>query len=62
MAPITVAVESLTTPAGRDHRRQRQQQPVAAQAAAAFRPLEEQLVAHPLDVDFTQAAHLCHGP
>ena len=41
-----------------NHRRQRQQEPVAAQPAAAFWALEEQLVAHPLDVDVSQAAHL----
>ena len=58
MAPITVAVESLITPAERNHRRQRQQEPVAAQPAVAFGAFEEQLVAHPFDVDFSQAAHL----
>jgi hypothetical protein len=41
-----------------DHRCQRQQQPVAAQPAAAFGALEEQLVAHSLDVGFSQSAHL----
>ena len=30
---------------------------IAAQPAAAFRALEEQLIAHPLDVNLSQAAH-----
>ena len=43
-----------------DHSREAQQEPVAAQAMAAFGTLEEQLVAHAIDVELGEAGeHVC---
>ena len=57
VAPITVAVEVAHHPGGRDHRRERQQEPETAQTAVAFGAVEEELVAHPRDVVLGQAGH-----
>jgi hypothetical protein len=48
MAPITVAVESLTTPAVA---------PEPTQAAIAFYALEEELIAHSLQVVLGEFCH-----